>query len=424
MPRVLFIDQTSQLGGAELCLRDLVLGRHGAGDRVALFEEGRLAELLRAEGIDVVVAPMAAAVADVRRESGLRTQLAAIHGTQQQVRRMRELASGMSAIYVNTAKALVVASLAFRHRATPMIYHLHDIVTSSHFSRANRWVLVQLANCYAARVIANSQATADAFIEAGGKRRLVTVIPNGFDPEPFDRAIENSRESSVGSWPSKRNAAAPGLSSNRLEARDGDASNSQPKARRPEPIANSRRPIVAVFGRLAPWKGQDVAIRAVAQLANVELWIVGEALFGEDDYAEELRKLVRELDLEDRVKFLGFRDDVLELMQQADVIAHTSVAPEPFGRVVVEGMLSARPVVASRGGGAMEIIEDGNTGLLATMGDADDLARCIGRLLDDPGFAEQLATQAARTARDRYAIDRVVAQTNAVIEQVATCHAL
>ncbi len=95
--------------------------------------------------------------------------------------------------YVNTAKALVVASLAFRHRATPMVYHLRDIVTSSHLSRANRWALVTLANCYAARVIANSQATADAFVAAGGKRQLVTVIPNGFDPEPFDRAIEQRK---------------------------------------------------------------------------------------------------------------------------------------------------------------------------------------------------------------------------------------
>ncbi len=285
--------------------------------------------------------------------------------------------------YVNTAKALVVASLAFRNRPEPMIYHLHDIVTSSHFSRANRWVLVQLANCYAAKVIANSQATADAFVAAGGKRRLVTVIPNGFDPAPFDRAIVER------------------------DARNGAHA------------SESGRKVIAVFGRLAPWKGQDVAIRATAQLPDVKLWIVGDALFGEDAYAEELHELVRELGVEERVHFLGFRDDVLELMQQADVVVHTSTAPEPFGRVVVEAMLSARPVVASRGGGAMEIIEEGVTGLLSTMGDADDLARCLQTLIDDPVLAGQLAIEGARVARERYSIDKCVAETNAVIEEVA-----
>ena len=376
---VLFLDQTAQLGGAELCLRDLVLGRQNSGDRVVLFEEGRLADTFEQAGVDVVVAAMSSSMSEVRRESGLATQLAAVRGTQKQVKRMRELADGRPVVYANTAKALVVGSLAFRNRREKLIFHLHDIVTASHFSRANRWALVTLANCYAAKVIANSQATADAFVEGGGKRSLLTVIPNGFDPAPFDQAIAN-------------HAASRGS-------------------------CGQDRKVVAVFGRLSPWKGQDIAIRAIAKVPEAELWLVGDALFGEDDYANELHALVRELGLEERVRFLGFRDDVLDLMQQADVIVHSSKAPEPFGRVVSEGMLSAKPVIASRGGGAMEIIDDGVTGLLSAMGDAEELAGCIQRILNDPALAKQLATEAARVARERYSIDRCVALTNAVIDQ-------
>jgi len=357
-----------------------VLGRQTPGDRVVLFEEGRLGEELKGAGVDTVIAPMGSAVSDVRRESGITKQLAAVRGTQRQVRRMRKLADGRPIVYANTAKALVVGSLAFRNRSQRIVYHLHDIVTANHFSRANRWALVTLANCYAAKVIANSQATADAFVEAGGKRSLVTVIPNGFAIEPFDRAIS---------------AFEP-----------------------PAEQEGVGRKVVAVFGRLSPWKGQDMAIRAVAELEDVELWIVGDALFGEDRYADELRELVAKLGLEKRVKFLGFRDDVLDLMQRADIVAHTSRAPEPFGRVVVEGMLSARPVIASRGGGAMEIVNDGVTGLLSDMGDAEDLARCIRALVDDPAFAKQLATAAALEARQRYSIEHCVEQTSAVIEDV------
>lgn len=382
MIRTLFLDQTSKLGGAELSLLSIAKARKSTSkDRVVLFEGGQLEQLLLDEGLDVTVSPLGDEVSGVKKESGLATQLAAVRGTQRQVQRVRRLAGNFEVVYANTAKALVIGALAFRNRPQPLIYHLRDIVTASHFSRANRWALVTLANCYAAKVIANSQATADAFVEAGGKRSLVTVIPNGFEIEPFDRAI----------------------------------SAFEPPAEKDGP----GRKVVAVFGRLSPWKGQDVAIRAVAGLEDVELWIVGEALFGEDRYAGELRELVSKLGVEERVKFLGFRDDVLDLMQQADIVAHTSRAPEPFGRVVVEGMLSARPVIASRGGGAVEIVEEGITGLLSDMGHAEDLARCIRKLADDPALAKQLATTAARQARERYSIEHCVAQTNAVIEEVA-----
>lgn len=381
MTRTLFLDQTSKLGGAELSLLSIAIARKStAKDRVVLFEGGQLEGLLLDEGIDVAVTPLSDDVSGVKKESGLATQLAAVRGTQKLVHRVRQLAHGFDVVYANTAKALVVGALAFRNRPQPLIYHLRDIVTANHFSRANRWALVTLANCYAAKVIANSQATADAFVEAGGKRSLVTVIPNGFAIEPFDRAIA---------------AFEP-----------------------PADQEGAGRKVVAVFGRLSPWKGQDVAIRAVAELEDVELWIVGDALFGEDRYADELRELVATLGLEKRVKFLGFRDDVLDLMQRADIVAHTSRAPEPFGRVVVEGMLSARPVIASRGGGAMEIVNDGVTGLLSDMGDAEDLARCIRALVDDAAFAKQLATAAALEARERYSIEHCVEQTNAVIEDV------
>ena len=395
MTRVLFVDQTSQLGGAELSLLALVRARGTtAGDRIVLMEDGRLAELLTAEGFDVVVAPLGGRLRNVTRGSGLRAHLAALTATRHQLQRLRSLSAGFEAIYANTAKSAVIASLAFRHRAPPVIYHLRDMITASHFSGVNRCALVQLANRYVARVIANSHATAEAFVAAGGRRRLVTVVPNGFDVGPFDVAL----------------------------ARRAASHDARGAGRASSPAAGGS--VVAVFGRLAPWKGQDVAIRAVADLPGVELWIVGEALFGEDEYAESLRGLARALGLADRVKFLGFRDDVVELMQRADVVLHTSRAPEPFGRVVVEAMLSARPLVATRGGGVEEIVDDGHTGLLATMGDSGDLARCVRRLLDDPEYAKRLALAASVTARNRYSIVNTVAQTNAVIDAVASPHRL
>ncbi len=86
--------------------------------------------------------------------------------------------------------------------------------------------------------------------------------------------------------------------------------------------------------------------------------------------------------LANRAHFLGFRDDVPALMKGVDIVAHTSIAPEPFGRVVVEGMLAGKPVIAARDGGVTEIIDDGRDGLLVPSGDANALAAAIRQLAD------------------------------------------
>jgi glycosyltransferase involved in cell wall biosynthesis len=406
-PRVLFLDQTSELGGAELSLLSLMRGRGiAARDRVVLFGHGPLAEILAQDGFDVVVASLAESAADVKKASGLVEQLGAMRGTQQQVHRVRRLAENMDVVYANTAKALVVAAISFRHRPQPVIYHLRDMITANHFSRANRWVLVTLANRYVTRVIANSQATAEAFVEAGGRRDLVEVIPNGFESGEWEAQATTNLDCGG------RNAECE-VGGHRQPLQEHAAV--RPLYPRPMP----RAPVIAVFGRMAVWKGQDVAIRAVAQLPGVELWIVGAALFGEVEYVAKLRQLAEELRVADRVRFLGFRDDVFELMQQTDVVVHTSTVPEPFGRVVVEAMLARRPVVASRGGGVLEIVDDEETGLLAEMGDANALATQLRRLLADPLLATRLAANGARVARERYSIEACIKRTNEVVEKVA-----
>lgn len=89
-------------------------------------------------------------------------------------------------------------------------------------------------------------------------------------------------------------------------------------------------------------------------------------------------------------------------MRLADVVVHTSVAPEPFGRVVVEGMLAGRPVVATRGGGVDEIVEDGVTGVLVEPGDPRLLAAAVHGLLADPGRRRALADRGHRHALQRF----------------------
>lgn len=387
MNRTLFIDQSGELGGAELCLGDFLTARSNRfDDRVLLFSEGPFVAILKENGIDVEVLLMSDRLSSIRRESSFVSQLRSLKELNAKTRYLRQQLDEFDVVYANTAKALVLAALTIRTTSKRLVYHLHDIITADHFSRVNRLLLVALANRYASRVIANSYATADAFIEAGGKKRLIEVIYNGFDPDSYRKAINNRSEV---------NAAV-----------------------RTSLGISESTPLVAVFGRLARWKGQHIAIKAVAECPGVHLLIVGDAIFGEQDYANSLRALAYDLKLSDRVHFLGFRRDIDDLMQCADCVVHCSIAPEPFGRVIVEAMLSQRPVIASNTGGASEIIEHKRTGILHEMNSVKSLIAALQAVLTDPARAQQLAKAARDDASKRFCLADKVTETNDVIQQV------
>jgi glycosyltransferase involved in cell wall biosynthesis len=158
---------------------------------------------------------------------------------------------------------------------------------------------------------------------------------------------------------------------------------------------------VTVLGRLAPWKGQELAIEAFATAthgSNATLRIVGAALFGEDDYASSLRPLAAALGIADRVRFDGFVDDVAAVLADTDVFVHASTVPEPFGQVVLEAMGAGCAVVVADEGGPASLVTDGVDGLHYAMGDADALADAVRRLADDASLRRKLGTSAVVTA--------------------------
>ncbi|MEA5593505.1 glycosyltransferase family 4 protein [Rivularia sp. UHCC 0363] len=371
--KILFLDQSGKPGGAELCLIDIAKPYQN-DCLVGLFADGSFKDLLEKNHIPVKV--LTSQAIQVKKESSLSQGLASITQLAPLISKVIKIARNYDLIYANTQKALVVGAIASFFSNRPLVFHLHDILSPEHFSQTNRRISVTLAN-RASLVIVNSQASKKAFIEAGGKADKVEIVYNGFDPQNYI-----SQESEVKQLREK------------LELDD--------------------KFVVGHFSRLAPWKGQHILIEAIAKCPpEVAVILVGDALFGEQDYVKQLHQQIDKLELQNRVKFLGFRHDIPLLMAACDLVAHTSTAPEPFGRVIVEAMLSGTPVVAAASGGAVELVEPGINGFLATPGNPQELTKVINTCLSDKQKTAAIAETARNTASQRFNvanIDRQIAQ--------------
>lgn len=370
--RLLFLDQTGQSGGAELCLLDIAAA-YREFCLVGLFEDGDFRQRLERRKIPVQI--LAQKAIAVRKSSGAIAGLLSLSQLFPLINRVAVLSRRYDAIYANTQKALVVGAIASSISRRPLVYHLHDILSPDHFSQTNRRLAVLMAN-RAKLVIANSQASRDAFIEAGGNSKLVEVVYNGFDLEPYAIEIDTTKL----------------RSSLNLE----------------------NRFIVGHFSRLSPWKGQHVLLEALQYCdPRVCAIFVGDALFGEQEYVQQLKEQVDRFNLHDRVRFLGFRDDVIPLMKLCDVVAHTSIAAEPFGRVIVESMLCGKPTIAAKAGGAIELIDPEVTGWLTTPNDPKELAIAIEHCRQSHPEVSKVAITAQQQAREKFHL----AKTNTQIQK-------
>jgi glycosyltransferase involved in cell wall biosynthesis len=377
--RILFLDQTGMLGGAEFALLD-VAKPYQENCLIGLFSDGPFRKLLEQHQISTKV--LSQQPINVTKDSGLLQGLGSISQLIPLIGQISQIAHQFDLIFTNTQKALVVGALASLISRRPLVHYLHDILSTEHFSPTNCRIAVTMANLFASLVIADSNATESAFVAAGGRKDITQVIYYGFNPELY-QVNELRRE----------------------------------QLRNEFDLEHSF--VVGHFSRLSPWKGQNVLIEALQYCPeNVVAVFVGDALFGEEEYVEKLHEQVKELGLQKRVSFVGFQSNISEWMVACDLIAHTSTAPEPFGRVIVEAMLCGRPVVAADAGGATEIVEHGHTGWLTPPGDALKLAAIINQCHDQPEQAIEIAKVGKSQATQRFNPLTINKEINLMLHQV------
>lgn len=364
--RVALVNHTARMGGGEFALLRIAerLDREVVAPVAVLGEEGPLADELRRVGIEVLVSVLDARVGQQRKDelglAGLarpaliaRTAVAVI--ALARIFRRR----GFDVVHTNSLKAHLLGGIAGRLAGARVVWHVRDHLAEPYLPAAAVRGIRLAAQLIPHRVVAVSASAARTV-----GRSDVAVVHQGVMLPP-----------------------------------DVDA----------QPLPDGRLR-VGLVGRIAPWKGQDVFIDAAARLADefpdAEFLIVGAPLFGEEVFEASLHQRVADGGLGERVRFLGFRDDIWEVYRGLDVAVHASTQPEPYGNVILEAMACATPLVAAGAGGVLELVDDGRTGLLVEPGDADALAAAVARLLRSPEERHRLGAAGRRHVEDGFSLDR------------------
>lgn len=356
--RVVFLDHSALLSGAEIAMVRLIEALPDVAAHVVLAEEGPLVAWLRRSGISVEVLPLDAAARQLGRDRVRPTALpiATVAHTSsyiaQLTRRLRLLQPDV--VHCNSLKACMYGSLAARAAGLPVVWHARDRMADDYLPPPAARAVRGLYRTAPAAAIANSEATLATF---GPMRRHK---PSIVVPDPFRR-------------------------------------------RRPVAATPTGPLRVGIVGRLADWKGQHIVLEAFARAfpgGPQRCAVIGSALFGEDSYATGLVALAADLGIADRVDFRGFRADVETEIDALHVLVHASVVPEPFGQVVVEGMAAGRAVIATAAGGPAEILTSDLNGLLYPAGDVEALARLLTMLDADATLRHRLGAAAIERARE------------------------
>lgn len=349
---ILYVHGSADVYGSDKLLLELVAGLDRARYEplVLVPTEGPLVSALKQREVDVLVKPLSVLHRSVSPGHWLRffgRLPSSVRATWKLIEKR-----GVRLVHTNTSH-VYDGALAARGARVPHVWHVREVHTGLSLVGGP---LSRMIYHYSDAVIVMSDAVKEAFFSQHPDRvRKIHKVYDGVDINTFH----------------------PGNDGSTVRAELGLTSDTA---------------LVGVVGRIAHWKGHRLFLRAAARVMQrfpkVRFLVVGDAVTrGDWRIKEELLRLVEELRLEHAVTFTGVRSDVRQIMAALSVLVLPSELPEPWGMVVLEAMATARPVVATRQGGPLEAVVDGETGYLVEPDDAAEMAQAILSLLEAPEAA-------------------------------------
>jgi glycosyltransferase involved in cell wall biosynthesis len=354
--KILFVDQFSEIGGAQRCLLDLLPGirQRGWTAHAAVPGNGPVVAALRSGGA-TVHSIRCGPYENGHKSAGDMMRFAVDSPTL--ARRIGALAEqlGPDLIYVNGPRVLPPAAWAARGRV-PLLFHSHSRLTP-------RYAAVLAGN---ALRLANATAVACC--------RYVTGPIEGYVPSDRLHVVYNGVADCL-----------PG----------------------PRTTRNEGPWRIGILGRISPEKGQAEFVEAARILVNAgapcQFVVCGAPVFADASYLDLVKQMAEYLPVE----FLGWREDISTALSRMDLLAVPSNAREPGApRVILEAYSAGVPVVAFRSGGIPEIVSHGRTGMLTDAPTSAALARAIQELVASPQRLTAMADAARADWRERYTVER------------------
>ncbi len=380
--KVVFYNHTGKVSGAERVLLTILARLDGEFERVVICpDDGPLAAMAKETGAAVeVVADLKARF--TRRPDQLLTYAISSGRVIANLRR-KFAALNPDLIHANSIRAGLIATAATVGLKSKVVWHLHDLLPRHPLSSAIRLVA---ALSRRTRMIAVSDAVRRNFCgRLSALQQRVTLILNAIDLDSFT-------PKGIGREDIRRRLS--------LETNDF---------------------VVGIVGQLTPRKGQLELLKAFAEFLKTNprgvLLIIGAAIFNRDSaYEQLLRQTAEELGIASRVKLLGNRDDVPDVMRALDLLVINS-RREPFGLIACEAMACGTPVLATALDGLLEIIDHQKNGWLVTAGDQAELVQAMNLLSENAELRQQLAARASHDVARRFSIGRYMKELEVLYHQ-------
>lgn len=368
--KVLFVSPLGRLGGAERSLLDMLAALRLVEPSIELsviaFAPGALIERARALTSSVYVTELPKELAELGEGASLHRGITGRAGLMAGF--LRRLAHQISVeapdiVHTNGIKAHLLASAACLR---PMVLHFRDFMSERPVSRRALAAFTLLGRRVA---VANSQAVARD-VQLSFPRLNVHAVLNAIDLEEFR--------------PGPADAAWLARCAERAPPATGTLS-------------------FGLAGAYARWKGQDLFLRAAAQLRarrpelRLRFYVIGSPIYatvGSQFSEEELRRLAKELGIADHVGFVPFQAAMAPVYRALDVVVHASTRPEPFGRTVAEAMGCGRPLIIAEEGGVTELFTPGVSGIGCVPRSVEALASAMEKLATEPELAGALGRRA------------------------------
>jgi glycosyltransferase involved in cell wall biosynthesis len=341
--KILLLHSSSDVYGASKIFLGTVqlLKKRNHDVWVVLSEDGPLVKKLASAGATVLMVRLGILRRKYFNPRGIINRIATLLRARKQLQELIQKEK-IELVYSNTTGVLAGA-FAARNCGVRHIWHVHEIIENPFWLKQ---LLGHLMNRYAVGIIAVSEAVKQSW-ESVLPAERITVIQNGIDYSPY---LEHEHTLTK------------------------------------ELQLPTAAIVIGMVGRVHYWKGQSYFLKLAGQLhqkhPSLHFLLAGDAYPGYEYLYQEMQTQIETLQLSDVVHNLGFREDIPAVMQTIDLLLLPSQQPDPFPTVILEAMASAKPVIATQFGGAVEMIDAGITGDLMPADQVDTAVSVIESWLD------------------------------------------